>query len=386
MQLSREHTVSKRPLDNAEQAKVLVVDDNASFLAVIAEFLRNSGYFVLPANTSDLGLQLLHQTTPDLIISDVMMPGIDGHELYDIVRQSPEWCEIPFLYLTALSDPNDIRRGKERGCDDYLIKPFNPEELLSVIRGKLSTAKKRKTLNEEKMDVYRRRIIHTLSHEFRTPLVAINTGTELLLDQHQQLETDRVKNLLESVYRGGQRLQRLVNDFMTLQQIDSGRAAITHQNHCRVCSLGVIAESAIEYFQSTLGETKAPIELLIPPGAESSANVFVHDIQVVEIVSRLLSNAHKFGSEKPISVSISIDENRAAIHVRDQGPGLAAEMFEKAIQTFTQINREKLEQQGAGLGLTIANYYTELNGGALSFQNPDGGGVEAIIAFDRAKE
>lgn len=385
MQVSSDEVANRRRAAQSDRYTVLVVDDQTNFLLGISDFLTNSGYLVATATTAELALAALKQRTPDIILSDVLMPGTDGHKFYDIVKQNPEWCDLPFVFLSAATDPDTIRKGKDQGADDFLTKPFNPDELLAVLRGKLRSAKRRKTLTEEKMDVYRKRIIHTLSHEFRTPLVAINTGTELLLDQHNQLETDRVKNLLESVYRGGQRLQRLVNDFMTLQQIDSGRAELTYRNNVRTCSLSTCAEQAIEFFQNGLGEQKAQVLLTLPEHGDGGSQISAYDAQVIEAIHRLMNNAVKFASlDKPIHVSVTCDDTSATVRIRDFGPGVPPEMFEKAVQRFGQINREKLEQQGCGLGLTITNYYIELNGGTMSLQNPAGGGAEFILRFPRS--
>ncbi len=360
------------------QARVLVVDDNASFLSVIHDFLEDCGYRVLTAIDGESALATLSESVPDIIISDVMMPGIDGVQFQDTVRATPEWSDIPFIFLTALSSPDEVKRGKERGCDDYLTKPFQPDELAAVIKGKITLAKRRKTLSEEKMEVYRRRIIHTLSHEFRTPLVAINTGSELLLDQHESLDRDRMRHLIESIHRGGKRLQNLVNDFMTLQQIDSGNAEKAQQRLRRPIPVQRLIETAVESFHEVLvgKPAKTVLRSAIPP----SLSVLVYDVQVIDLFHRLLSNAHKFGDpERATEVSVGVCENSVEVHIRDYGKGMSGKALEDVCQSFNQINRDKLEQQGCGLGLTIASYYASLNGGHLSFDNPEGGGVDAVV-------
>lgn len=367
-------------------AKVLVVDDNANFLSVIKDFLKDCGYEVMTATNGDQALLVLEQQTPDVIVCDVMMPGIDGIQLQNLIRARIDWADIPFIFLSALSTPEEIRRGKENGCDDYLAKPFNPDELASVIKGKVHAAKRRKTLGEEKMELYRRRIIHTLSHEFRTPLVAINTGTELLLETHRDLDAQRVKHLLESVYRGGKRLQRLVNDFMTLQQIDSGSTEKAQKNLQRICSFVRIVESSLEYLREN-NQNSPPIDCSTQFPSEDPIPILVYDVHLVDVVCRLLSNAQKFGAkDKPFQVRLEVNNNHAQLHIRDFGPGLPSQLFSEAQKTFIQINREKLEQQGCGLGLTIASYLIALNGGQLSFLTPTDGqpGLEVVVTFPLA--
>jgi len=116
---------------------ILVLDDNYDFLTNIELILEMEGYRVLAARSSAEALALLKQTTPDLIISDIMMPEMDGYEFYQHVRQSPELLSIPFIFLTAKGDREDIRFGKRLGVDDYLTKPLEPNDLLIAVESKL---------------------------------------------------------------------------------------------------------------------------------------------------------------------------------------------------------------------------------------------------------
>ena len=366
---------------DASSPKVLVVDDNNELLFVLDEILSSEGFNPILADGVAKALEFLKDSPPDLIVCDVMMPGVNGFEFHHQVREQPEWSNIPFVFLTALSDPNDIRQGKEAGCDDYLVKPFDPMDLIASIRGKLVAAKIRKSATDDKMDDYRKRIIHTLSHEFRTPLVAINTGTELLLEQQDKLDTERTQKLLETVQRGGQRMLRLVEDFMTMQQIDSGSAMAIQKRLCAKHYLSDIVSGVIEDFSD---EHPQGASLISREGGLSGTSIInVFDVQVGDALRRILANCEKFGGKNPIVIRIEEQAGSAAVLVRDFGPGISEEVAQTACQLFSQIGREKLEQQGCGVGLTIASYFIHLNGGTLRFNTPlDGkGGLEVEIAF-----
>lgn len=367
-----------------------MIDDHDHVLSSIEEILQVHGYTSLLASSAQTALSILEIELPDLILCDLMMPRMDGLELHRLIKQKPQWCEIPFILLTALSSPEEVRYARERGCDDCLSKPFDPRDLISAIKGRLELSKQRERLQEEKLNRYRRRIIHTLSHEFRTPLVAINTGTELLLDQYKSFDEQKLKHLLLSIQRGGQRLQRLVEDFMLLQQIDSGTAFSVCRRMRRKASLYRLVETAIESFQETLGDEQwANIECKNAAVPENNGHgeedhlIVVYDIQIIDVINRLLSNAYKFGgTENIIVVSFHKRQNDVSVTIQDHGPGVPEHVTREAFELFTQIDREKLEQQGCGVGLTIAKYFTEINDGKLHFRNtPDG--LEVELSFSR---
>jgi len=121
----------------SELRTILVVDDDLEILDSLADILQLEGFSVLKASSGMQGLDTLREQIPDLIIADVMMPEMNGYHLYQRVRQTPRYLQIPFIFLTAKGEAEDIRFGKELGADDYLLKPIRAENLMAVILGKL---------------------------------------------------------------------------------------------------------------------------------------------------------------------------------------------------------------------------------------------------------
>lgn len=365
---------------------VLLVDDNVELLAVLRQILEANGYQVSLASMVNQAIGLLDVFIPDIIICDIMLPDRSGFDLYEEVRANSRWYEVPFLFLSALSGEEHIRLGKQLGCDDYLTKPFNPDDLVSVVKGKLALAECRKKMQVKRFEDYRKRIIQTLSHEFRTPLVSINTGAELLLEQNEGLGEVQVRRLLESILRGGQRLERLVDDFMLLQQIDLGHAEHTCELYRQTLPLVQIVDTAIECYEEIHGERPHPLTKdYLNERENSKIKICVYDVQVINVIQRLLNNAYKFaGRENAVMVRVGKHDDKAFVSIRDYGPGLKKDSApaEDACLPFMQIDREFLEQQGCGLGLTISKYFTEINGGTLTLDTPeDGIGLEAVVSF-----
>ena len=365
------HVVSQEP------ASILVVDDNPLITNVLNSLFKAEDYHVYTSMNGQEALEVLDKKHVDVIVCDVMMPEMGGYELHERIRKNPDLSHIPFVFLTALSDTEEVHQGKSTGADDYVVKPFDPQELIAMIKGKVHRSKNLKNLSDERYESYRKRVIHTLSHEFRTPLVAINTGTELLLEQNDGLPNDKIKNLLEAIQRGGMRLEKLVNDFMLLQQVEAGIAQRVHQARVKAIPVQTIVDHVFDWMQK---ETKDKGFELKSNFRANGVNIYVYAEQVEDILRRLIHNAMKFSPEKKIIELCTYPLDReVAIEVRDRGIGLDVDKIKEAVDVFGQIDRDKLEQQGGGLGLAIAGRYASMNDGRLEFENREDGGASVSL-------
>ena len=124
------------------RATILVVDDHEAIQLYTEQVLRDAGYRVLVANDGNEALGVLAAHPVNLILADINMPRMNGYQLYDEVVNNPRWVAIPFIFLTGRTMDSDIRYGKEMGVDDYITKPFDPDDLLAIVRGRLRRAEK----------------------------------------------------------------------------------------------------------------------------------------------------------------------------------------------------------------------------------------------------
>ncbi len=159
---------------------IMVVEDDFALLQGIRELLELTNYKVVPASNGVEALELLNRFRPDLIVSDIMMPEMDGYEFHNKVRERVELLTIPFIFLTARGEKVDIRRGKSLGADDYITKPFDDEDLLVAIEAKLARWQSLREQQDEEISDLKHKILLTLSHEFRTPLTYIINYAEIL--------------------------------------------------------------------------------------------------------------------------------------------------------------------------------------------------------------
>jgi DNA-binding response OmpR family regulator len=118
--------------------RILVVDDREALLAAIQDILEIEGYTILTATDGMKALKVMEETRPDLIVADILMPQMDGYAFYEAVRARQDWGSIPFIFLTAKAEREDVSKGIDLGAEEYITKPFDPQELLLAVRARLA--------------------------------------------------------------------------------------------------------------------------------------------------------------------------------------------------------------------------------------------------------
>lgn len=299
------------------------------------------------------------------------MPRMDGFELYRSVKEVPEWRPVPFIFLTAHSDADRRRYGKEIGSDDFLTKPISQEDLLVSLRGKLKRVQEIRTTTADRMreevDGVKRTILSTLTHEVNTPLFIIKLTANLLLDESMQFQPKELQELLQRIKRSGDRLDALLNDFLVTTRITAGEAEREYAEARQVIGLNFILGHLRPKF-TKMAET-ADIGVVFDL-AEGLANVHVHVDQIADVVERLFSNALKFNQPGGhVIVRTLAADGHAVLEIADTGVGMAADQLPHIFEKFYQVNRESVEQQGAGLGLAIARSLVQINGGRIDVQS-----------------
>jgi len=163
--------------------RILCVEDEPALRRVLIEELVLAGYETIEADNGLDGLSAILENKPDLVLCDVTMPKMSGHDLLKNLRTGhPEHAELPFVFLSALAEKTDVITGQKMGADDYLTKPVDLDILLSTIESRLEQVERMRVLKHSEMDRLRSQIIETMPHEFRTPLNAILGYGQMLQD------------------------------------------------------------------------------------------------------------------------------------------------------------------------------------------------------------
>jgi len=179
-------------MKGADSVLIFVVEDEQALRNDIVEELQEAGYHVLAAADGQQALDLLADSTPDLLLCDITMPGLDGYELLNILRQQrPELAATPFVFLTALSEPREVIDGKLSGADDYLIKPVDYDLMLATIEAHLRQVKRIRRRHDDEMTTLRGAISGLSGGGAEHALDLISLGIVLLDEQGKQVHINR---------------------------------------------------------------------------------------------------------------------------------------------------------------------------------------------------
>jgi signal transduction histidine kinase len=363
--------------------RILVVEDHKSMSRAIQGILESEGYTVFTATDGMNALEMMDEVRPDLILADIMMPRMDGYTLYEEIRACEEWIPIPFIFLTAKSEREDRLRGKKMGAEDYVTKPFDAEELIVIVRSRLGRAQAIQQAAEASFEQLKQQIVTVLGHELRTPLTYVTGYTDLALEDVSSLSPQEVEEFLHGIKTGADRLNRLVEDLLLLVQIDSGRAgrefnALSSPRR----NLGEIVKHTVKQFARQAESRDVSLEVRadadLPP-------VELCEPYFVDALGRLIENGIKFSQDEARRVEISAEAGPkwVKIAVSDQGVGIPPEQQEHLFDRFRQLNRDQLEQQGAGLGLAIADELIRLHGGEITVESTPRKGSTFTILLPR---
>lgn len=360
-----------------EKYHILLVEDNNALLSGMADLLEMSGYQVSRASNGQDAFDLMSSLTtqPNLIVSDIRMPGMDGYELLDAVRKRPDWISIPFIFLTAKGEKEDIRDGKLRGVDDYLTKPFEFQDLLVSIQSCLKRHQELEAFQESQIETLRRRILTLLHHEFRTPLSLIVAYADLMAQSETFEHSEQLHQYVNGILDGSERLSRLIESFLLLAELESGQSQrFLNRRKATINDLEILVDEVINNLEARAVKMNVSIQVSLKsplPTIEGERNY-------IEIALRhLIDNAIKFSPEGgQVLVSLGADENNEnlTIAVSDKGMGIPPAKQALLFEKFQQIDRQQHEQQGAGVGLSIVQHVAELHGGHVELDSQVGEG------------
>jgi signal transduction histidine kinase len=360
--------------------KILVIDDEEWLREMVQMALSQRGYDVVEAENGAVGIEKARKELPDLILCDVNMEKVDGYHTLSSLRNEPATAAIPFILMTGLADNAGMRHGMELGADDYLPKPFTIDGLFAAVDARLKKAQTVRAEAERKLSDLRDNISMMLPHELRTPLNGILTFGAILQNDAATLQPGDITDMGETICESGRRLERLIENFLIYTQLELWAVDPQKVNLLRGTQTTDSANLIREHAQKQAGEAKRLADLQlslgnvpVPMGAEYLAKV----------VDELVQNAFKFSKPGTV-VRVTLAETPAAtmLLVNDVGRGLSTEHIAR-VGAYMQFDRKEHEQQGLGLGLTIARRLTELHGGTLAIQSEPGAGTSVSVKLPK---
>lgn len=343
-------------------ARILVVDDNADMRDYLCRLLGKQWQVDTAPDTS-VALEQIARNVPDLVIADIMMPGIDGFGLLRLLRGNPRSSGLPVMLLSARAGEEASEEALRSGADDYVIKPFSARELLARVdarlaQARLRTAERRAREAAERANRARDDFFAMLSHELRSPLMAIMGWTALLKSDRLNEEDGAAVDLIE---RNARIQRRLVDDLLDMARIVTGRMRVELQPlPCLAELLRVVVDS---FRPIALAKGVSVLSSLEPDTGPIEGD----PERLQQVLWNLLSNAIRFtpGGGR-IEIRCVRREADVEVQVSDSGRGIRPEAVPHLFERYWQGQFDSQPGQGLGLGLAIAHRIVSLHSGAIS--------------------
>jgi len=371
------------PAQPASGGTILIVDDMPANLEVVTNHLERQGYRAVVALSGDEGIERAEYVQPDLILLDVMMPGIDGFEICRRLKAGDRTRAIPVIFMTALADTTDKLAGFAAGAVDYVTKPLNGAEVLARIESHLALYALRRQLAAQNAQLQQEiavraetqaalqrsntefeQLAYVASHDMQEPLRKIASYLQLLSQRYQgQLDAD-ADEFIGYAVDGAKRMQALINDLLAFSRVGT-KAKPFAPTDCRL-----IVRTALADLQFAIEESSARVDVGDLPMVMGDAT------QLSQLFRNLISNAIKFHRDEPPAVRVSAEPSGAfwRFAVSDNGIGIAAEYFERIFIIFQRLHGRG-QYAGTGIGLAICKKIVERHGGQIEVQSTEGEGT-----------
>jgi len=353
--------------------KILIIEDEENLLQSLAERLRLHGYETVTAADGEEGVMQALKHCPDLILCDILLPKLDGYGVLSVLRQMQRTAQIPVIFLTAKTDPRDVRMGMNLGADDYLCKPVSRTDLLQAIEARLKRHQAQEELMSKRFMMVQQ-LMNSFAHDLRAPLHAILTGADLLKPRRgkNRVSTREQAEIIKDIESVVLRLNKLTERFLLYSKVRLGK----HPFQLKTFDLVAICkESILECAQPKR------VQLNANP---ASISIEADEYQVREIMDNLISNALKYSpKDKLVHVNVNADAQFAVIEVRDEGRGIPAEDHEMIFEPFHRGSNTR-GIPGSGFGLAITKSFVENHNGQIIFSSNPNNGTVFIVRLPRS--
>ncbi len=355
--------MSERP---AKKLTILIVDDNPKNIQVAASMLSRQGYQIAFDKDGESALEHINVLKADLILLDIMMPGIDGYEVCGRLKNNPETESIPVIFLTAKADTESIVKGFDVGGVDYITKPFNEAELLARVRTHLKLKQADSQLRA--MNAAKDKFFSIIAHDLRSPFNVLITGLDRIIRYFDILSEDEKRESLKSMRENSHNTFKLIDNLLTWSRSQIGHIA---------CNPEIIhIQNIVNETLVLMNKNAADKNICLISRIQENTMIYADINMITTVIRNLVSNAVKYTTEGG-TVTISAKEigDTWEISISDSGIGIPPEYMQKLFRIdFNQSTPGTAQEQGTGLGLNLCKEFVERNSGKIGLESEVGKG------------
>jgi two-component system sensor histidine kinase/response regulator len=359
------------PASTPPPARVMVVDDQPANIQVVGSVLGKLGYEIIPALDGPTALKRLAIHLPDLILLDLLMPGMDGCEVCRQLRENPNWEDLPVIFVSAADGKDLVVQALEAGGVDYITKPFNHAELVLRVKTQLELKSARDQLKQLAED--KDELLGMLAHDLKNHLGGMELSSQLLHKRLKRLGDERATRLSENVLRSGGQLLTFVKEFLANAAADRGL-------NLKPVTLNFsdAAAQALEKYAEAARRKQLVLDTKLP----TQGTAVLADVSALgQVLDNLLSNALKFTPPGGhILVCVRPGRGKVECRIQDDGPGFTAEDRVRMFRRYARLSaRPTGGEPSSGLGLSIVLKLVEAMHGELACESSPGQGASLIV-------
>lgn len=364
--------------------RILAVDDTPDNLILVQTILESEGFEMDLVADGITALQQITESPPDLILLDVMMPGIDGYEVTRRIRSNTQLPYIPILLITAFTE-SSVVEGLDAGADDFIRKPFDTDELLARVRSLLRL--KHSLDEQQKMARQREDFVSRMTHDLRTPLVASDRMLNLFQQEIFCKISPEMKQAIAVMIRSNHNLTQMVNNLLEVYRIEAGKKTLNSE----ICNLPEMLIEVVEELNPIANDKGLTLKIdtsALEKVGENAAIVTGDRLELRRVFSNLIGNAIKFTDTGGIETRIfesaqNNGKNLVTIEIEDTGYGIAAEDQATIFERFRQGRNKRA---GSGLGLHLSRLIVEAHGGTIELFSEVGKGSVFTVRLPKQSQ
>lgn len=362
----------------ATAGRILLVDDQPANLRVLSTLLERQGYVVDAVDGGAAALKRCAQFKPDLILLDMMMPGMDGFDLMREIKLDPKLMRIPTVFLTAAHDRELLLRAFDAGVVDYVTKPFIPEELLARVNAHIVLKLTRDRL--ERVAQERQNLVNLVAHDLKNPLTSVLFASEMLMQE--DCNPERAPRYLQVIHEATQDAIGYIRSYLETQ---SRRERRGHEGSPRIASMRDAVEWLVSRYALQLEARGIRITTQLP---EQPCMVGIEAMVLRQVAENLVTNVGKYAAGGG-TLDFQVRAGAAGywqLLVSDRGPGIPAFKQRELFKPFTRLVEGDGDGNSSGLGLSLAREIIMNAGGHLFYEDREGGGSRFVIELPAAEQ